>query len=39
MLPAEQVAGRWDVNLFNLPKRGCFLTADTVQTSQIHKLL
>lgn len=39
MLSAEPVAGRWDVNLSNLSKVGYFLTADTVQTLQIHKLL
>lgn len=39
MLPAEPVAGCWDVNPLNLGKVGYFLTADAVQTSQIHKLL
>jgi len=39
MLPAEPVTGHGDVNMLNLSKVGCLLTADTVQTSQIRKLL
>lgn len=39
MLPAEPVAGCWEVNLLNLSKVAYFLTADAAQTSQIHKPL